>query len=63
MKYVVAILVGVGLGFLVAHKVSQTEQGRAFLARVDATTKDLTDAVVEGYRQREAQIRQRSSRP
>ena len=62
MKYLVAILVGVGLGFLVAHKVSQTEQGRAFLARMDATTKDISDAVVSGYRQREEQLRQRSSR-
>jgi hypothetical protein len=62
MKYIIAILVGVGLGFLVAHRVSKSEQGRAFLAKMDATAKDLSDAVSQGYRDRASQLRARSPR-
>ncbi|CAB4891741.1 MAG: hypothetical protein F2808_02175 [Actinobacteria bacterium] len=62
MKYVVMILIGVGLGFLVAHRVSKTEQGRAFLAKMDATAKDVADSVKQGYAAREAQLRKRSPR-
>jgi hypothetical protein len=54
--------VGVGLGFLVAHRVSKSEQGRAFLAKMDATAKDLSDAVSQGYRERESQLRARKPR-
>jgi hypothetical protein len=57
MKYLFWLLAGVGLGFLVAHKVSQTEGGKAFFASVDSTARQLSDAVVTGYRERASELR------
>lgn len=57
MKQLFWLTLGIITGFFVAHKVSQTDQGRAFFANVDARTREFTDAIVEGYREREAELR------
>ncbi|MEN9751771.1 MAG: hypothetical protein RLZZ600_818 [Actinomycetota bacterium] len=61
MKYVALILVGVGLGFLVAHQVSRTPSGKAFLDNVDATTRELSNAVREGFLDRSAALREQNN--
>jgi len=60
MKFIVWLLIGVGLGFIVAHKVNQTPAGKKFFADLDATTKGLTDAVVAGYKAKESELRDNS---
>lgn len=57
MKAVALLAVGVGLGFVAAHFVSKTPQGKAFLDDVDAKAKEFGSAVVDGYKQREAELR------
>jgi hypothetical protein len=57
MKYIFWLIVGAALGFVVAHKVSQTDQGKAFLSDVDKKSRDFRDAIVEGYRLREEELR------
>jgi len=51
------IAVGVAVGFVVAHQVSRTEQGRRFFDEVDAKAKEFGTAVVDGYKSREAELR------
>jgi hypothetical protein len=57
MKQALWLIVGIVVGFFVAHKVSQTEQGQQFFDDINAKTRDFTDAIVEGYREREAELR------
>jgi hypothetical protein len=57
MKQFFWLIVGVAAGFFVAHKVNQTEQGKAFFANIDAKTRDFTEALVDGYKEREAELR------
>lgn len=51
------IAVGVAVGFVVAHQVSRTEQGRRFFDEVDAKAKEFGAAVVDGYKSRESELR------
>jgi hypothetical protein len=51
------ITFGVAVGFVVAHQVSRTEQGKQFFDEVDAKAKEFGAAVVEGYKAREAELR------
>jgi hypothetical protein len=57
MKYVAWLLAGIGLGFIVAHQVSRTPAGKALFENLDATTREITDAVKEGFAQRTAELR------
>lgn len=57
MKAVFWIIVGAVAGFVVAHRVNQTEKGRAFLQGVDNSAKDFGNALVSGYRTREAELK------
>ena len=61
MKYVAWLLAGIGLGFIVAHQVSRTPAGKAFLDNVDATTRELSDAVREGFLDRSAALREQNN--
>jgi hypothetical protein len=61
MKYVAWLLAGVGLGFVIAHQVSRTPSGKAFLDNVDATTREITDAVREGFLDRSATLREQNN--
>jgi hypothetical protein len=57
MKKILLVLVGVGLGFLAAHRVSKTPQGQQFFADVDSKAREFSAAVVDGYKAREAELR------
>ena len=57
MKNVLWLIIGVGVGFYAAHRISQTPQGKAFFEDVDSKAREFGDAVVEGYKTREAELR------
>ncbi|GAB3578841.1 MULTISPECIES: hypothetical protein [unclassified Leifsonia] len=57
MKSFLWLVVGVAIGFVVAHKVNETPQGRQFFSSIDKKARDFGEAVSDGYRQREAEIR------
>ncbi len=58
MKNILLISLGVVAGFVIAHEVSKTESGKAFLANVDSAVEGVKEAVVDGYRTRDAELRQ-----
>lgn len=57
MKNLVLVVVGVAVGFLVAHTVSRTPQGKRFFDDVDSHAREFGSAVVDGYKSREAELR------
>jgi hypothetical protein len=57
MKGLLLLIVGAAAGFVIAHQVAKTPQGKQFFDSVDAKAKEFGDAVVEGYRAREAELR------
>lgn len=57
MKGILLLALGVLAGFAVAHQVSRTPEGKRFFDDVDSKARDFTDAVVDGYRSREAELR------
>ena len=57
MKSFLWLLIGVVIGFAVAHKVNETSKGREFFSSMDRKARDFGEAVTDGYRQREAEIR------
>ena len=57
MKKVLWLLVGVALGFVAAHQVNKTPEGRQFFDDVDSKAREFGSAVVDGYKSREAELR------
>jgi hypothetical protein len=57
MKNILWLLVGVAAGFAIAHQVNKTQEGRRFFADLDAKAREFGEAVSEGYRRREAELR------
>ncbi|MES2170065.1 MAG: hypothetical protein V4479_05000 [Actinomycetota bacterium] len=57
MKSLVLLIVGVGIGFVAAHQINKTPEGKRFFADVDSRAKEFSSAVVEGYKAREAELR------
>jgi hypothetical protein len=57
MKNIVLLLVGVAVGFVVAHQVAKTPEGKRFFEDVDAKAREFGGAVVDGYKAREAELR------
>ena len=57
MKGVVLLALGVAAGFVAAHYVSKTPQGKQFFDDIDARAHDFGDAIVDGYKTREAELR------
>lgn len=57
MKGLVLVVIGIAVGFFVAHTVSRTEEGGRFFAGVDTRAREFRGAVVEGYKAREAELR------
>lgn len=49
-KFVVALL-GVVSGFVIAHMLNETPEGRAFFARSKATLDTFTEGVKDAYHQ------------
>jgi hypothetical protein len=59
MKNILLLIVGVGAGFAIAHQVSKTPAGKRFFEDVDTRAKEFSAALIDGYRAREAQLRDR----
>jgi len=57
MKNIVLLIAGIGIGFLAAHQVARTPQGKQFFDDIDAKAREFGGAVVDGYKQREAELR------
>ncbi|KTR03796.1 hypothetical protein [Curtobacterium luteum] len=57
MKQLFFVAVGVVIGFVVAHQVANTPGGARFFADVNARTKAFADAVADGYKSRDAELR------
>lgn len=56
MKNVLWLIVGTGVGFVAAHFVSRTPQGKEFFDDLDAKAREFSGAIVEGYRERVAEL-------
>jgi hypothetical protein len=57
MKSILFLIVGVAAGFVIAHQVSRTDQGKKFFDDVDSKAREFGSAVVDGYKAREAELR------
>lgn len=57
MKSIVLLAVGVAAGFIVAHQVAKTPEGKKFFEDVDSKAREFGSAVVDGYKAREAELR------
>jgi len=57
MKSFIWLIVGVAVGFVVAHKVNETPQGKQFFGDIDKKARDFGSAVSDGYHKREAELR------
>ena len=57
MKGVFLLIAGVAIGFVVAHQVSRTPEGKQFFDDVDSKAREFGNAVIDGYKAREAELR------
>ena len=57
MKGVLLLAVGVAIGFVVAHQVAKTPEGKQFFEDVDSKAREFGNAVIDGYKAREAELR------
>ncbi len=57
MKGILLLAVGVAAGFVVAHQVAKTPEGKKFFDDVDSKAREFGSAVVDGYKAREAELR------
>ena len=57
MKKILWLTAGVAIGFVVAHQVNQTKEGGRFFSELDKRTKGFADSIVDGYRERESELR------
>ncbi|GAA4264780.1 hypothetical protein [Frondihabitans peucedani] len=60
MRYLLVLTIGVAAGFVVAHRVNETPAGREFFTGRDSRIKRFQTSVADGYRSREAELRDRS---
>ena len=57
MNKLLCLVVGVGLGFVAAHQINKTPEGKRFFEDVDHRAHEFSAAVVDGYKAREAELR------
>lgn len=57
MKGILLLAVGVAAGFIVAHQVAKTPEGKKFFDDVDSKAREFGSAVIDGYKAREAELR------
>ena len=57
MRGIVLFVVGAAAGFIAAHQIAKTPQGRQFFDDVDERARQFGSAIVEGYKEREAELR------
>jgi hypothetical protein len=58
MSKILLLILGLGAGFVIAHQVSKTERGKQFFDDVDSRAKEFSAALIDGYRAREAELRE-----
>jgi hypothetical protein len=58
MKNLLLLAVGAAAGFVIAHQVAKTPEGQRFFEDVDRKAREFGDAVVQGYKSREAELKQ-----
>ncbi|WP_217132060.1 hypothetical protein [Leucobacter chinensis] len=51
MRKLTWLITGVGIGFVAAHFVNQTPEGRKFFDRIGQGAREFNDAMQDGYRQ------------
>jgi hypothetical protein len=56
MKNILLLIVGVGAGFVIAHQVSKTPAGQQFFEQVERRGKEFSNALIDGYKAREAEL-------
>ena len=57
MKGLLLLVAGIGVGFIAAHQVAKSPQGKQFFNEVDSKAREFGGALVDGYKQREAELR------
>ena len=57
MKGLLLLVAGIGVGFIAAHQVAKSPQGKQFFDEVDTKAREFGGALVDGYKQREAELR------
>lgn len=57
MKGLFLLVAGVAIGFVVAHQVAKTPEGKQFFDDVDSKAREFGNAVIDGYKAREAELR------
>jgi hypothetical protein len=57
VKSILWFAVGVAAGFVTAHQLNQTKQGREFFSSIDAKARAFGKAIAEGYHERDAELR------
>jgi len=63
VKSIVWFAIGVAAGFVAAHQINQTQQGREFFSSIDAKARAFGKAIAEGYHERDAELRAAGSTP
>ena len=63
VKSILWFAVGVAAGFVAAHQLNQTKQGREFFSSIDAKARAFGKAIAEGYHERDAELRAEGGDP
>lgn len=63
VKSILWFAVGVAAGFVTAHQLNQTKQGREFFSSIDAKARAFGKAIAEGYHERDAELRAEGDSP
>ena len=56
MKGILLLTAGVAAGFLIAHAVSRTPEGKRFFDDIDSRARQFGSAVADGYKTREVEL-------
>jgi hypothetical protein len=57
MKNFIWFVLGVGVGLVISREASKTRQGTQFFNDLDTKAREFGEAISEGYRKREAELR------
>ncbi|TFC78322.1 hypothetical protein E3T23_12390 [Cryobacterium cheniae] len=57
MKNFIWFVVGLTTGLLIAREGGKTRQGKQFFADLDTKAREFGEAISDGYRKREAELR------
>jgi hypothetical protein len=60
MKNVLVLIAGIGIGFVLAHQLNKTPEGRQLFESVTGGAKQFRSSLVDGYKTREAELRSAS---